>query len=504
MTQVQTQLGRVEGERRAGHVAFRGIPFAKPPIGALRFRAPEPPEPWTGVRAARAFGPSSIQPPSLVAGASGPLDEDCLYLNVYTPAADGARRPVFFWIHGGSFILGSGSEPLYDGGPLAVRGDVVVVTINYRLGALGFSHWTESERARYGVTSNAGCLDQVAALRWVRENIAAFGGDPDAVTLAGESAGAYSVAMLLAMPSARGLFHRAIAQSGARLARGSGDPMRFSHGLRRALDVSEQRLEALWDAPASRILEAQLAAAAANQAAGLSITSFAPVFDGDTLPVPLAEAVPSGAAANVPLVIGTNRDEINLFLGPALKKLSEPIEDATLLEGVQNLIPATPEPRLRALLELYRRTRSARGLPHTDRALLAALGSDAFWRIPTHRFADAYRLHQPATFLYLFTYGSPAMRGALGACHALELPFVFGTLDAPGQAEFAGAGAPLQRLSEQMMDRWIAFTRTGDPGWPAYEAERRPTMVFDLESALEHAPYEDERAAWDDLTPRPL
>src|SRR4051794_32627019 len=212
MTRVQTQKGWVEGERRDAHVVFRGIPFARPPIGSLRFRAPEPAEPWTGVRPAREFGPSSVQPRSALATNTvpEPRSEDCLYLNVYTPGADASRRPVFVWIHGGAFAVGSGGEAVYDGGRLAERGEMVVVTINYRLGALGFSHWTPAERARLGVSSNAGSLDQVTALRWVRENIAAFGGDPDRVTIAGESAGAYSVAMLLGMPAARGLFQQAI------------------------------------------------------------------------------------------------------------------------------------------------------------------------------------------------------------------------------------------------------------------------------------------------------
>jgi para-nitrobenzyl esterase len=513
MTRVETQSGWIEGERRDAHLAFRGIPFAKPPVGELRLRPPEPPEPWTGVRSARAFGASSLQARSALVTDSVPQPhgEDCLYLNVYTPAADSARRPVLFWIHGGAFVLGSGGEVLYDGGPLAERGDVVVVTINYRLGALGFSAWSEPERARLGITSNAGNLDQIAALRWVHANIAAFGGDPQSVTLAGESAGAYSVAMLLCMPAAQGLFQRAIAQSGARLARGSGDPARTTRELLQALQVPEQRLEALWEVPAERFLAAQQVVAAGNQGAGPFSTAFSPVHDGDTLPLALDEALASGACAKVPLLIGTNRDELNLFLGPALKKLNEPLPDATLIERLSNLIVGASEARLRELIEVYRLSRAARRLPHSERALLAAISSDGLWRVPSERFADAYRRQQPATFQYLFTYESPAMRGALRSCHGLELPFMFGTLDAPGQAQFAGSGEVQQRLSKRMMDSWLAFTSTGDPSvtgpnqdWPAYELERRPTMVFDRESGLEHAPYEEERAAWDDLTPRPL
>jgi para-nitrobenzyl esterase len=509
MTQVKTLLGWVEGERRGAHAVFRGIPFAKPPVGKLRFRAPEPLEPWSGVRAARDFGPSSVQVTTsfVTSTVPQPVSEDCLYLNVYTPAADGARRPVLFWIHGGAFSAGAGGELLYDGARLVERGDIVVVTINYRLGALGFSYWSEAERARLGVTCNAGILDQLAALRWVQDNIAAFGGDPSAVTIAGESAGAYSVAMLLGMPAAHGMYHQAIAQSGARLMRGDGDPGRAQRELLGVLEVSDERIEALWDIPAERILAAQQQAATRIA----SFTAFAPAYDADTLPLPLDEAFASGASAKVPLLIGTNRDELNLFLGAALKKLDEPIADASLMKQLTGLLPGASEERLRALLEVYRRSRTARELPHSDRALIAAITSDGLWRVPTYRFAEAHRQHQPATFQYLFKHESPAMRGALRSCHGLELPFMFGTLDSPGQAGFAGTGEAVERLSERMMASWLAFIRTGDPSiegpnqaWPPYDLERRPTMVFDRESGLESAPYDDERSAWDDLFPRPL
>lgn len=511
MTKVQTRQGWVEGEHRDAHCVFRGIPFARPPIGSLRFRAPEPAEPWAGVRPARTFGPSSLQPRSALATNTvpEPLGEDCLYLNVYTPAADAARRPVFFWIHGGAFIVGSGGEALYDGGRLAERGDVVVVTVNYRLGALGFSHWTADERSRLGVTSNAGSLDQVAALRWVRDNIAAFGGDPECVTIAGESAGAYSVAVLLGMPVARGLFQRAITQSGARLTRHAGDPLRTTLELRRALGASEQRLESLWDLPAERILASQQAVASIGDT-GVA-APFAPVFDGDTLPLPLQEALPRGETAKVPLLIGTNRDELNLFMGPALKRLDEPIADDSLIERLRAAIPSATELQLRALFAAYTRTREARKLPSSPRAILLAISSDALWRVPSARFAEAYLARQPRVYQYLFTYESPAMRGALRSCHGLELPFVFGTLDAPGQAQFAGVGEPLLHLSKRMMDSWLAFTRTGDPSvdgehqrWPAYELESRPMMVFDLQTRLQYGPDEDERVLWTDLKPRPL
>jgi para-nitrobenzyl esterase len=514
MTQVLTQSGWVEGEQRDRHAVFRGIPFAKPPVGALRFRAPEPPEPWGGVRNAHSFGPSAIQrPPSaIVNSVPEPRSEDCLYLNVYTPGADWARRPVLFWIHGGGFNFGAGSEPLYDGGHLAERGDVVVVTINYRLGALGYLYLPEPERKRLELTANAGSLDQIAALRWVRDNIAAFGGNPDDVTLMGESAGAYSVAMLLGMPQARGLFHKAVAQSGARFSRVAGDPARATHALMRALDISEALPEALWDVPADRFVHAQLTVATQSDRALNDVSAFAPVYDADTVPLPLEEAFARGECAKVPLLLGTTRDEINLFLGQAVKKFGDPLEASELIARLRSVVSGADDARLDALVEIYRRSRTERGLPNGNRALQAAITSDALWRVPNERFMEAYRVQQPATFLYLFTYESPGMRGALRSCHALDLPFMFGTVNGPGQDRFAGTGERVHALSERMMDAWLAFARNGDPSlpgvsggeWPAYEDARRPTMVFDLTSALQFAPYEEERAAWAGLVPRAL
>jgi para-nitrobenzyl esterase len=465
------------------------------------------------MRDARKFGPSAMQrtPTGAMAGVPEPRSEDCLYLNVYTPGPDWKRRPVFFWVHGGGFNYGSGGEPLYDGGELAERGDVVVVTCNYRLGALGFLSLPEAQRKKLDITANAGLLDQIAALRWVRENIAAFGGNPEDVTLAGESAGGYSVGMLLGMPSARGLFHKAIAQSGARFARIAGDPTRTSTVLLSTLEIPENRLESLWDLPAETLVKAQHATRPPDGALA-DVSSFAPVWDGDTVPRPLEEAFARGECAKVPFMLGTTRDEINLFLGQAVKKFDEPLLYADFMKQLRNAVPGADDARLESMIDVYRQSRSSRGLPAQDRAIEAAIRSDALWRIPNERFALAYRAAEPRTFVYLFTYESPAMRGALRSCHALDLPFMFGTWSLPSEERFAGRGEHVRALSERMMDAWLAFTKTGDPSlpglaggeWPAYDDERRPTMVFDRTSGLQHAPYEEERAAWTGLTPRAL
>lgn len=514
MTRVSTVQGLIEGVRRDAHWVFRGVPYARPPIGSRRFRAPEPPEPWTGVRSGREFGPSASQrPPALqINSVPEPRNEDCLYLNVYTPQADARRRPVLFWIHGGGFHFGAGSEPLYDGGPLTERGDVVVVTINYRLGALGFLHLPDADRKRLDAPANLGCLDQIAALRWVRDNITGFGGDPDNVTVMGESAGAYSVATLLGMPAAFGLFRRAVAQSGVRFLRIGGDPTQSARMLLDVLEIPNTRPEALWDVPAEKLLDAQAIVAERRDASMPGVSAFAPGFDGDTLPLPLEEAFATGAYAKVPLLAGTTRDEINLFLGARLKKLGEPMDESELVHELRTVAVGADDTQIGALITTYRASRTRHALPHGNRALLAAITSDAVFRVPTERFLDAYRRNQPQVFAYLFTYESPSMRGAMRACHALDLPFMFGTYGQPGQDRFAGTGPSVETLSARMMDAWLAFAKSGDPSlpqvsggeWPVYEPERRATMVFDVKSGLELAPYDEERAVWVGLTPRAM
>ena len=493
---VDTSLGRLDGVQHERHQAFLGIPFAKPPTGARRFGAPQAAPSWSGVRPANAFGYSSIQGTHPVPGmaASGPRNEDCLYLNVYTPAADHAKRPVLFWIHGGGFVLGSGSEALYDGGPLATRGDIVVVAIHYRLGALGYLYLGGHGGDAWGATANAGQLDQIAALEWVRDNIAAFGGDPSNVTIAGESAGSMACATLLAMPAARGLFKRAILQSGAANNIGNAETgTKLAAAVLDKLGITEQNASKILDVSADDILKAQLAVSAGG---GLP---FAPIVDGKTVPVNPLEAVSTGAARDIDVIIGSNRDEAKLFV--AVQR--EAIDDAKLIERVQRIIPKRAAARASDLVRAYRESRTALKLPSTNLDILDAITGDEMFRIPSIRLAEAQRKHQPRTHMYLFTFESPARRGALGACHALELAFMFGTLDAPTQDKFAGKGPVVDRLSSNMMDAWINFTRGGNPShpgigtWSAYDATDRATMIFGRESKLERAPFEDERKAWD-------
>jgi para-nitrobenzyl esterase len=490
---VDTSYGKLRGNARGGHLAFLGVPYAQPPLGELRFMAPQPPVAWSGVRDATAFSCCAPQDPLAAPGfkAEGPESEDCLYLNVYTPAADDARRPVLFWIHGGGFSHGSGAQPSYRGGPLAERGDVVVVTINYRLGALGYLYLGNHGGERWGAANNAGQLDQIAALRWVRDNIAAFGGDPQQVTIFGESAGAVAVSTLLAMPEARGLFAKAIAQSGT---------ANRLHSTDSAAQATTRYLDALGieDADPSRLRGATVEALLRAQGPRGPLS---PVVDGRNLPQRPISAVREGVAREIPLLVGTNRDEHKLYVSVPRAA----IDDAQLERQVREQLPRSAAERAQDVITAYRQSRAARGLPCSNHDIADAVITASRFRIPATRLCEAQVIQQPKTFLYQFDWESPARRGELGACHGLEVPFVWGMVGKNGNAAFSGAGAEAEELSEQMMDAWLAFARTGDPShpgigaWPAYSTDKRHTMIFGKRCGAEAAPYEEERAVWDAL-----
>ena len=499
-----TECGVVEGVVRGGHVAFRGIPFAAPPVGDRRWRPPAPPAPWAGVRAAREFGPSPMQGMSFApgVGAEGPQSEDCLYLNVYTPGVDAKRRPVLFFIHGGAFVVGSSSMPLYDGGPLAELGDVVVVTTNYRLGAFGYLCLGDLGTS-WGATPNVGALDQLQALGWVSRNIERFGGDPNAVTVFGESAGATSVLNLYATPAAEGLFRGAIAESPGN-SLGTPDAsaaIDVARQLLSLLDIPEHESARLCDVPAEAIVKAQ-----ASVKSPLWV-GFFPVIDALTVPRRPRDLFAEGGGARAPIVVGTNRDEWNLFEPPKGTKGQAVLGEEPTLALSRRGFPKNHRDHIPEVLETYRRSRSEKGLPCDDGAIVRAIVGDLRFRLPSIRFAEAHHGRGLSTRMYLFTHESPAMRGALGSCHALELPFVFGTLDGPMQDRFAGAGAAVRNLSRAMMNTWIAFAKTGDPNhsalgaeWPPYDVAQRPTLVLDSkEIRLANAPFDEERAVWDGI-----
>ncbi len=500
---VETKSGKVEGDYQQGLYIFKGIPYAAPPIGERRWSPPWPVEPWAGVRQTQAF--SEIAPQNVMEnraipalGPEEPQNEDCLYLNIWSPGLDGARRPVMVWIHGGAFNMGSGSSPMAEGNTLATRGDVVIVSINYRLGLLGFLNLNEVTGGKIPATGNEGLLDQIAALEWVRENIASFGGDPDNVTVFGESAGGMSIGCLLAMPKASGLFRKAILQSGV----GSTVSLLDAAAMvgQKFLDVTgldAADTDGLRNLTIEQILSANLTLRKmmAREGEDLRITVTAPVVDGKTIPEIPIDAIKSGSAKQVSVLAGTNLDEWKLLclMDFELPKLDE----AGLVRRLNYYMPAEFVP---GLIEAYRKARTGRGADASVPEIYKAIQTDRMFRMPCVYVVEEQLLHNPSTYNYLFTWESPAMDGALGACHALDIGFVFGTCD----AAFHGSGPAVDKLSRNMQDAWITFARTGDPScnsigkWQPY-GENRSTMILGKECYLEEAPYDDERQAWEPI-----
>jgi para-nitrobenzyl esterase len=504
---VKTSKGSVRGVTSDGTLVFKGIPFAKPPVGALRFRPPKPAVAWEGVRDATAFGPIPMQMPNdaleAVFGRPAerpPMSEDCLYLNVWTPATDGKRRPVMFWIYGGGFTIGSGSEPIYDGRAFAAR-DVVLVTINYRLGAFGYLCHEDFIDFESEFQANFGMLDQLAALKWVQEEIEAFGGDSNNVTIFGESAGALSVGALMASPLAKGLFARAILESGAAHMIVSLQQARSTFDLlAEKLGIKSPTVQAMRSHPADEILKAQKemeVAARAEMGAPLGL-GLQPIVDGRFLTERAIKAIRAGHSRDVSALIGTNRDEWKLYAAsmPALKKITE--QDVVL--RVSRL--TRDAERGQAVYDAYREARSARGEAVDPFEILSAVMTDLTFRVPADRLAEAQVAFNPQVFSYRFDWPSPLGNGILGSCHALELPFVFGVQRAATQ--LIGGGPEADALAQQIGDAWVAFARTGDPStddlrWPAFNVERRPTMILDRDCRVEELPREQERRCWDGI-----
>lgn len=497
-TIVDTGLGKIEGFESDGVRVFRGIPYAKPPVGELRFRPPQPPEPWTGVRDATRFGPSALQPPLMLAALPGfdigEQGEDCLYLNVYAPsgASKSTPKPVMVWIHGGAFVIGSGSQSIYDGRKLARRGDVVVVTINYRLGVFGFLDLGQPELA----TPNAGLLDQIAALEWVRDHIAEFGGDPGQVTIFGESAGGMSVGTLLGCPSAKGLFHRAIPQSGScQAVHDHQSAAIVTTAILAGLGMTSANVRELREVPAERIKQVQQNVSMQLMlVGGTQLLPFQPVVDGHVLPRHPMDEIREGVSSDVAVMVGSTRDEWKLFgfMDPQVRQL----DAGKIAERIQARLPHADGAKIVAG---YRATR-----PEADWASIwLAIETDRIFRVPAIRLAESQLAHQSNVFTYLFTWESPGFGGLLGACHAIEIPFLFGCLDLPGAENFVGKGPDAERLVDRTMDAWLSFAKTGDPShaalgaWPRYDVQRRATMELGASCGVLDDPFAAERALWD-------
>lgn len=498
----ETTQGKVAGTREGDLVVFRGIPYAAAPVGGLRWRAPQPALSWSGVREAVALGPMCIQPPpdatGSVPGDPTEASEDCLYLNVYTPSVGGERLPVMVFIHGGGFVSGSSGSALYTGEHLAHEG-VVVVTLNYRLGSFGWlSHPAladpEDPAAGWG---NWGLADQLAGLEWISHNIAAFGGDPGLVTVFGESAGAMSIAALLATTAPGRLFHRAILQSGAALALGPPAAERVAEDLAGELGIGEVTRQALLAVPAEELLRAQMAIAPRYQVLGLPLQ---PVIDGGLLSEHPASAIAKGSAASVDVLVGTNRDEWRFWTwsNPSLREIDEERLRKLVLRQVEGAgLRGDVDPD--EAISTYRQGLEERGAASTPTDVYSALASDWTFRVPAMRLAGACGSRAST---YLFDWESPFGNGVLGSCHALDLPFVFGSYSNRFVAVFAGQGPEADRLSTAMRRAWARFAATGDPScaetgpWASYAKDRTTMRLGKVIEPLE-APMEKERAFLD-------
>ncbi|MFN3254183.1 MAG: carboxylesterase/lipase family protein [Ilumatobacter sp.] len=463
--------GRHLGIDRGATREFRGIRFAR----AHRLEAPIDTVESDRVDARR-FGAQAPQVPGaldqLLGGDALPIDEDCLHLNVVTPACDDGRRPVLFWVHGGAYVTGSGAMPWYDGNALAARGDVVVVTINYRLGALGF----------HG-ESSLGSLDMIAALRWVQRHVEAFGGDADNVTIFGESAGGSAVVSLLGAPDAEHLFQRVWSMSPSLL------QLRTVAEAEQLLDDYLALLGASSPAAVrSADLDAILIAQSKMSATTAGLKNFAPTEGTPTFPAPI---LPTASRSPKPLVVGTNRDEMLLFTAfdTARRSWGERDVEREFEQRFDNHVDA---------IERYRSHRPG----STNSQLVSAMQTDEVFRWPVQRLAAKRSQAAAPTWAYEFHVASSAFGGILGACHGLDIPFAFHNLDRPGASTFIGAGDSgyLSRVADQFADALIAFARTGDPGWAPFDDGLRSTRIIGGAADLVDDPEPELRAIWERRT----
>jgi para-nitrobenzyl esterase len=500
---VRTSFGPVRGLVQEGVNVFKGVRYAAPPIGPLRFKPPEPPKPWTEPVDATAFGAPAVQMYSRPSGeAQSELGkslaevfptaretregrEDCLFLNVWSRGlGDGKKRPVMVWFHGGGYAYGSGGWPMYEGLGLARKGDVVVVTVNHRLNAFGYAYLAEAMGEAYAKSGNAGLLDLVAVLQWVRDNAEAFGGDPQNVTIFGESGGGAKVSTLMATPAAKGLFHKAIVQSGPGL-RGVPKEIaaRNAELLLAELGIARGDTAALQAAPAEAIIKAAYAVQARAVAQPGARFGLSPVVDGDVLPRdPFTPDAPP-QSADIPLMIGTNKDEMTLFMAsePWFGRLTE----AELVERVR----AQAGPKADAVLAALRKVHPDYSPTYLFTAFATAMGMLAGSITLAER--KATQMAAPV-WMYRLDWETPVGAGVFKSPHTLEIPLVFDRVEA--NRAFVGPGPEPQVMADRMSAAWLAFARSGDPStpalpaWPPYEAGRRSTMIFDLKSRVENDP----------------
>lgn len=486
---VTTHYGQVRGEQVENVFVWKGIPYAKPPIGKLRFQKPEPPDAWDEVRDATEFGPTAMQPNSEMMRFLGDSPEgsreDCLYLNIWSPGADKKRRPVMVWIHGGAFMYGSGSSETYNGTSFAQTGDVVVVTSNYRLGVFGFLHLEEIGGEPFAGSGNCGILDQVAALKWVRENIEAFGGDPNNVTVFGESAGAMSIGALLGTKDAEGLFHKAILQSGAaNNVLPSKVGTKIASQILSELGIKHDELDKLFDVPAETLVKASETAPP---------MTLVPVVDKSVIPVQPLQALAEGNAKNIPILIGTTADEYRLFtfVDPTWRQLDE--------KAIEERFKATFRKKWSTLSEQLDGQK-------LSQELFEKLMTWDMFTYPAIKLSETRMKQGEKVWMYRFDYKSTAFGGGLKSCHALELPFVWNTVKNQRTTAFTGDVPERFTIAEQMHEAWIAFAKHGNPSipklpeWAEYDSDIRATMHFNIETTIQSDPEKEERLFWNRIS----
>ena len=486
--------GRLHGIVENSVCAWKGIPYAKPPVGDLRFRAPQPADGWQGVRDASKTG--FVAPQFRRAtNETNQRNEDCLTLNVWSPAADGHKRPVMVWIHGGGFLVGSGAAEMYDGATLSKNGDVVVVTINYRLGALGFLYFDGIKGHQAGFDDNLGIRDQVAALQWVHDNIASFGGDPNLVTIFGESAGAISVQTLMVVPSAHGLFKRAIAESGPPESLFKPEiSTTFTLRYLKMLGVSPDSLQLLKTLPTDTFGEVMGRLVKELMVEPGTVKVPSPTVDGTFIPQDIMTAFREGKAAGIDLMIGTNKDEATLL---AVKRVGLTPKNVDELQPyLANIVPD----RRANLITKYKHYPHKRGVME--------MTTDGIFAMPAIRLSEIQTKYAP-TYMYRFDWSSWGMNMVgLRACHGAELPFVFGTIDKkPGKYFAIMSNKKVDwSLSRLIQQNWVNFARYGNPdpsgqeGWSTYDPAKRSTMIFNKKSKPAADPKSEQRIAWTGLS----
>lgn len=494
----ETRYGKVRGAVNEGISVFKGIPYGAPTSGANRFRKPQPPQAWSGIRDANAYPSMAPQPPAPIRGLfaswTDPTTpgEDCLGLNVWTTAVgDGGKRPVMVWFHGGDFASLSGSRSVFDGTRLARRGDVVVVTVNHRLNAFGFLYLGEL-LPELADSANAGMLDLVAALEWVRDNIEGFGGDPGNVTIFGQSGGGGKVATMMAMPAGKGLFHRAIIQSGtyarnAHLEAMSAEAATMhAHTLLAALGLAPADARKLIELPMEALIEGTLKAAQAKERA-----VWRPVADGKVLPAGPSWPAAPDVSADVPLMIGSTATEMSMLMGTPRPDLFD-LDDAGLRKRLSAWF--SPEQMDEAIATFKAKSPNA-----TPGRLYFDISTAVVFRRGAWRHADLKAAQGKApVWLYEIDWVTPVDGGKWGSPHSMEHPFVFDNVALSASMVGTSQAEP-QRLADQISPTWIAFARTGNPNngaiphWPAYTVPERTMMVFDTQSKAERMFREDER-----------